>query len=105
MDGDLEELDFGEGMLVASIGSCSSLTLRSNSADTTNLHRHARRNAQDAVAKALQKASEFDQGVAEDRKKQEAKAAAKGKATVPAPAPAPVDCQFFLFVLCEFLKG
>jgi hypothetical protein len=61
-------------------------------ADTTNLHRHARRNAQDAVARALQKASEFDQSVAEDRKKQEAKAAAKGKAPA---APVPVDCQSF----------
>lgn len=48
--------------------------------DQTNLHRHARANAQEAIALARARALEFDNQAALDRKTNEALKFAKGRA-------------------------
>ncbi|KAI0785971.1 SNF2 family N-terminal domain-containing protein [Abortiporus biennis] len=50
--------------------------------DHTNLHRHAKRNAQEAIAMAKRKAQEFDTQAALERKTNEALKLAKGQAHI-----------------------
>lgn len=73
--------------------------------DTTNLHAHARRNAQEAIALAKSRAAEFDSQVALERKTAElAKAQAHLRDeedkmdTGEKPAGALVDCEFVHYV-------
>ncbi len=58
------------------------LTFRAFPDDETNIHRHARRNAQDAIALARRKAQDFDTQAALERKTNEALKLAKGQAHV-----------------------
>ena len=50
--------------------------------DQTNLHRHAKHNAEEAIAKAKQKAQQFDTQAALERKTNEAIQLAKAQAHV-----------------------
>ena len=50
--------------------------------DETNIHRHARRNAQEAIALARRKAQDFDTQAALERKTNEALKLAKAQAHV-----------------------
>lgn len=50
--------------------------------DQTNLHRHAKHNAQEAIALAKRKAQEFDTQAALERKTNEALKLAKGQAHI-----------------------
>ncbi|KDQ19928.1 hypothetical protein BOTBODRAFT_101773 [Botryobasidium botryosum FD-172 SS1] len=59
------------------MGSAELDDLDFNDEDNTNLHRHARRNAKEAIELARQRAQAFDVAAAEDRKKNEAIARAK----------------------------
>lgn len=69
--------------------------------DSTNIHRHARRNAQDAIALAKQRAQAFDTQAALERKTNEAMQLAKGQAHLRAESdeadepsgPPLVDCK------------
>jgi len=54
--------------------------LTTSSEDQTNLHQHARHNAQEAIALARQRAQDFDARVALERKTNEALRLAKGQA-------------------------
>ena len=76
----LQDLDFDDGKLhiVLSFDDENSAT----SEDETNLHSHARRNAQEAVLAARRQAQLFDAQTALDRKTNEALALAKGQAHV-----------------------
>ena len=75
------------------------------SEDQTNLHRHARHNAQEAIALARSRAQEFDNQASLDRKTNEAVKLAKVQAHIlddsereasGTPGAPLVDCKFFL---------
>jgi len=57
----------------------SCLKLTTGSEDQTNLHQHARHNAQEAIALAKQRAQDFDTQAALERKTNEALRLAKGQ--------------------------
>lgn len=74
--------------------------------DHTNLHLHAKANAQEAIALARQRAHAFDYQSALERKTNEAMKLAKGQAHIrddaddlgePSDKPPLVDCMAFLF--------
>lgn len=80
-------------------------SLKQASEDPTNLHRHARHNAQEAVAQARERAQQFDVQAALERKTNEALKLAKAQAHIhedggaeestAGPSKAPlVDCKF-----------
>ena len=73
--------------------------------DPTNLHIHARHNAQEAISLARQRAQQFDTQAALERKTNEALKLAKAQAHIyenaaqdetPAAAPPLVDCMYCL---------
>lgn len=66
----LDELDFDDGMVVLSW--CFYVLKRFHLEDQTNLHRHAARNAHDAIILARERAQAFDVQAAIDRKANEA---------------------------------
>ena len=78
VEGELQDIDFDDGMaclLWCTVG-CSSRCIE----DQTNIHRHARRNAQEAIALAKSKAQAFDAQAALERKTTEALKLAKAQA-------------------------
>jgi len=79
--GPLPEINFDDGETVSFlIGSDSHLSFPD---DPANLHRHARQNAQEAVALAKQRADEFDAQAALQRKTNEALKLAKLQGHLP----------------------
>lgn len=96
----LAEIDFDDGMLEPGLqeGLISSLV----AADHTNLHRHARHNAQEAVILAKKRVQAFDVQAALERKTNQALQLAKSQAHIrdeeeqreAATAPL-VDCKYF----------
>lgn len=81
--------------------------------DHTNLLRHARRNAQEAIALAKQRAVQFDVQAALERKTKEAIALAKGQAHIrdeeeeesPNPSAPLVDREFQPQYFCSYQKS
>jgi DNA helicase INO80 len=78
----LQELDFDNGMTSSKYAIRFSNHPHSTE-DVTNLHSHARHNAEAAVAAAKRQAQLFDAQAALERKTQEALALAKGQASAP----------------------
>jgi chromatin-remodeling ATPase INO80 len=86
------------------------IQLTPNVEDETNLHRHARHNAQEAIALAKQRAQAFDTQAALDRKTNEALALAKAQAHIHgspseqdgeiATSSEPLDCAFSVWCTC-----
>ena len=80
--------------------------------DPTNLHRHARYNAQEAISLAKQRAQQFDTQAALERKTNEALKLAKAQAHIhekaaedeTSTAPPLVDCMYFLALLHIFSR-
>jgi len=77
----LREIDFDDGQLLFSYGTLQWID-HSTSEDQTNLHRHARHNAQEAIALAKQRAQQFDTQAALERKTNEALQLAKAQAHI-----------------------
>lgn len=69
-------------MMVSTTMSYLSTSLICYTEDHTNIHRHARRNAQEAIALAKRKAQDFDVQAALERKTNEALKLAKGQAHI-----------------------
>ena len=99
VDGDLQDIDFDDGQHLRMRHLFKLLTLVSE--DHTNIHRHARRNAQEAILLAKQKAQDFDTQAALERKTNEALKLAKAQvhlrtesteASTPSGTPL-VDCK------------
>lgn len=75
--------------------------------DSTNLHRHARQNAQEAISLARERAQQFDAQAALERKTNEALKLSKAQAHIhgsdsvegSSTAPPLVDCKLNCFVL------
>ena len=83
-DGDpdnLQDIDFDDGMFNAAYGNLQHLA-NGPTEDETNMHRHARYNAQAAIALAKKKAQEFDTQAALERKTNEALKLAKRQAHI-----------------------
>ena len=77
----LADIDFDDGKVPLRCGPCSRL-IDSFTEDQTNIHRHAKRNAQEAIAMARRKAQDFDTQAALERKTNEALKLAKAQAHV-----------------------
>ena len=105
----LPDIDFDNGKPLP----CDSYSVLSSlfSDDPTNLHRHARHNAQEAISLAKQRAQQFDTQAALERKTNEALKLAKAQSHIyenaaqdetPA-APPLVDCMycFALIHICS----
>lgn len=84
----LPEIDFDDGMSTScAVAICHRLTIllpfnNSHAADTTNIHRHARQNAQEAINLARERAQQFDVQAALERKTHEAVKLAKAQAHI-----------------------
>lgn len=74
----LQDINFDDGALLSPVKP-RRLT-NDGSEDQTNLHLHARHNAQEAIALAKQRAQDFDVQAALERKTNEALRLAKGQA-------------------------
>ena len=74
----LQEINFDDGRFLSLCELCAELTM--DPEDQTNLHQHARHNAQEAIALARQRAQDFDTQAALVRKTNEALRLAKGQA-------------------------
>ncbi|KAH9486801.1 Chromatin-remodeling ATPase INO80 [Psilocybe cubensis] len=86
IEGDSEEIPLPAGAHVTDAEDPQNLPeIDFNDADSTNLHRHARHNAQEAIALAKERALQFDAQAALDRKTNEALKLAKAQAHIHEP--------------------
>lgn len=77
----LQDINFDDGMQ-QSVCFVKNKTLKSIIEDSTNLHRHARHNAQEAIALAKHRAQQFDAQAALERKTNQALELAKAQAHI-----------------------
>ncbi|TFK41034.1 SNF2 family DNA-dependent ATPase [Crucibulum laeve] len=82
IEGDGQNLPVPVGVEVAELDAAALPDIDFDDADPTNLHRHARHNAQEAIALAKQRAQQFDNQAALERKTNEALKLAKAQAHV-----------------------
>ena len=78
----LQDIDFDDGTVAYALYCLSRGSLFTSTEDQTNIHRHARRNAQEAIALARRRAQDFDTQAALERKTNEALKLAKGQAHI-----------------------